>query len=183
MITIDARKRLNADLMHEFLKDVQLDEQITVTVQYVSNTDTVIKQLHVASKDLRQFFEIQEFDYISDDAMVNLTVCDRQLLMIGLDYKWWHTARRLNKLFAEPTEKKPKQVKQSNDITVGIRYADKTLEVFHTGPMKDCVKWLNDTYTKYYIKAFGKKSIELSLRPNEWKNMSDYVEEGDITLQ
>lgn len=176
-MTIDARKKLNAQLMSEFLKDLQNNQEIVIKIELEE-----LKTVTATVNTLRSIFEKQDFNYVDDDVVMTFTVEDRELIMLGLDYKWWNTTRRLNKLFSLPIVKT--STKREVIIrTVGVRYADGTNELMHTGTTKECVNWLNRMYATYLIDKFFKVDVELSIRPDEWKPFKDYVEEGALILK
>lgn len=177
MTEINGKRCLNQNHMAELLQSGPSDEPVIVLIEGVERQFTL--------GTLRELFEKQEFPNMPEDDEVVICSTNAILTILGIDYNWWNTTRRINKLFGgatAPKAKKKSEPEPTNNIVVGIAYEDFSDQQFFEGTRKQCVEWLNKNYQLYCIKAFFNKKVLVSLVNDEWKSIDEYVQEGRIVL-
>lgn len=167
----DARKKLDHDVMKEFLDPHNEDDPLVVHLpdgeirDYTANT-------------IIEFFKSQEFKNIDDDAKIGLYTYSTGMIISGFDYKWYNSTRRINKLFGI-TKKNTRILKTYH---VGISYENAEDSTYFEGTRSEAQAWLNKYYGIYSIRERFQKPVYISLDENEWKTLEEYVNEGRLKI-
>lgn len=185
MKTIDARKRLNAEHMHELLSSATL---------YNVSLDGLFVETSLSESQLREMFETQKYGSMADESIMTIESSDVQLTLIGIDYHYWRTARRLNKLFGEPVIKKVKAEKIIETIKVAVAVIDFSnmlidIKDQFEGTKKEAIEFINRQNAMIQMKSFfedvpvfviGYDDMTDLSDPEIWHTLEEYEQQGVI---
>ena len=182
MQTINAKRLLSQDHMHLFLTNISDNDPIIISLPS--------EEITTDKAGLYDFFKQQKYADLPDDAEILIANEFAVLEIVGYDYTWWNTTRRVNRLFSGPKKAKLQSTDNSTEevsslicVSIGYNVNDNISDVeTFTGNRKQAVEWLNKQYQLYSIRAMFNKPIVISINDQPWQTINEYVLDGRIIL-
>lgn len=173
---IDAKNSLSNKYMTDFMKTGKADDPLIIMIGNKTKECTY--------GTLQQFFRDQEFRNENPDEEIQIIAIDEVLCILVSDYQYWHTEKRVAKLFGTKIPEKTTVTTNAN-FTIGIAFYENgeiAEEKYFTGSEKECVDWINKEYKIYAIKSFFKKDIVFKIDKDDWKSIDEYISEGRFKI-
>lgn len=182
MQTINAKRLLSQDHMYLFLTNISDDDPIIISLPS--------EEITTNKSGLYDFFKQQKYADLPDDAEILIANEFAVLEIVGYDYTWWNTTRRVNRLFSGPKKAKLQSTDNSTEevsslirVSIGYNVNDNISDVeTFTGNRKQAAEWLNKQYQLYSIRAMFNKPIVIAINDQPWQAINEYVLDGRIIL-
>lgn len=189
----DGRKKLSPEIVKSFYDTISDDENI------ICIKDELIYFKCKKNELLDNMFSKNLFDSFNENAEFSIKTSTNSLMLLAIDFTWWSTTRRRNKMFKEvlenstvvPTPKKVEKEEQSYSMACAtLQEGNITNISVFVGTKKDIIRFMNEQIQKRMVDSFLKSEPVFNLAYDEsapllvedWMTIDELAEAGIVTL-